>query len=98
MKKLLSIILTLTFCLAAFSALVPSVSAEGVTITEAEIVDLIERSWDFYRAAVRGWVGGGISDYKQEIKVDIWGVGEVSYYQAYEERLPGGSYLNTQNR
>lgn len=92
MKKLLSIILALTFCLAAFSALAPSVSAEGVTITEAEIVDLIERSWDFYRAAVRGWVGGGISDYKQEIKVDIWGVGEVSYYQAYEERLPGGSY------
>ena len=92
MKKFLSIILALTLCFAAFSAIVPSVSAEGVTITEAEIVDLIERSWNFYRAAVRGWGGGDIADYKQEIKVNVFGAGEVSYYRVYEERLPGGSY------
>ena len=92
MKKLLSIILALTFCFAAFSAMAPSASAESDTITEAEIVDLIERSWNFYRAAVRGWGGGSIADYKQEIKVNVFGVGEVSYYRVYEERLPGGSY------
>ena len=92
MKKFLSIILALTFCLAAFSAMAPSTSAKSDTITESEIVDLIERSWNFYRAAVRGWVGGSIADYKQEIKVNVFGVGEVSYYRVYEERLPGGSY------
>jgi hypothetical protein len=92
MKKFLSIILALTFCLAAFSAMAPSTSAKSDTITESEIVDLIERSWNFYRAAVRGWGGGSIADYKQEIKVNVFGVGEVTYYRVYEERLPGGSY------
>ena len=92
MKKFLSFILALTFCFAAFSAIAPSASAESGTITEAEIVDLIERSWHFYRAAVRGHVSGGLEDSSQEIKVDIFGVGEVSYYRVHEERLPGGSY------
>ena len=32
------------------------------------------------------------ADYKQEIKVNVFGAGEVSYYRVYEERLPGGSY------
>ena len=57
-------ILTLAFVLAALSAIMPNASAKSDTITEAEIVDLIERSWNFYRAAVRGWVGGDIADYK----------------------------------
>ncbi len=92
MRKFLSFILALTFCFAAFSALAPSASAESGTITEAEIVDLIERSWKFYRAAVRGHVSGGLEDSSQEIKVNVFSVGEVSYYRAYEERLPGGSY------
>ncbi|MBO5701109.1 MAG: hypothetical protein J6S71_01595 [Clostridia bacterium] len=92
MKKFLSIILTLTFCIAAFSAIAPSASAESGTITEAEIVDLIERAWNFYLAAVRGHVSGGLEDSSQEIKVDISGKAEVSYYRVYEERLPGGSY------
>ncbi len=92
MKKFLSFILALTFCFAAFSALAPRILAKSGTITEAEIVDLIERSWKFYRAAVRGHVSGGLEDPSQEIKVDVFGVGEVSYYRVYEERLPGGSY------
>ncbi|MBO5967369.1 MAG: hypothetical protein J6S14_02590 [Clostridia bacterium] len=92
MKKIISMILTLAFVLAALSAIMPNASAKSDTITEAEIVDLIERSWNFYRAAVRGWGGGDIADYKQEIKVNVFGAGEVSYYRVYEERLPGGSY------
>ena len=92
MKKLISITLILTCLLAALSVIMPNASAKSDTITEAEMLDLVERSWNFYRAAVRGWVGGDIADYKQEIKVDIFGVGEVSYYRVYEERLPGGSY------
>ena len=51
MKKIISMILTLAFVLAALSAIMPNASAKSDTITEAEIVDLIERSWDFYRAA-----------------------------------------------
>ena len=46
MKKLLSIILSLTFCLAAFAAMAPMTSAKSNTMSENEVKELVVKARD----------------------------------------------------
>ena len=79
MKKLLSIILALTFCLAAFSALAPTASVKAE-----------EFCWN-----VRGGfahIHENSGKYEYRIEVDYGGKYPEKYYKVIEENLPGGSY------
>ena len=94
MKKLLSIILALTFCLAAFSALAPSASAADATISESEAKELIVKAEEFCRNVRGGFAhiheNSGKHEYR--IEVDYGGKYPEKYYKVIEENLPGGSY------
>ena len=94
MKKFLSIVLALTFCLAAFSALAPSVSAADATISESEAKELIVKAEEFCRNVRGGFAhiheNSGKHEYR--IEVDYGGKYPEKYYKVIEENLPGGSY------
>lgn len=96
MKKLLSAILALALILTAFSALAPSASASGGTISEKEAKELVRRAYDFAYAA------RNYSRYKPIIEPSSIENGYIKvpfedgryrfYYPVVEENLPGGSY------
>jgi hypothetical protein len=92
MKKLLSIILALTFCLAAFSALAPSVSAADATISESEAKELIVKAEEFCRNVRGGYAHIHENSDEYRIDVDYGGKYPEYYYKVIEENLPGGSY------
>ena len=92
MKKLLSIILTLTFCLAAFSALAPSASAADATISESEAKELIVKAEEFCRNVRGGYAHIHENSDEYRIDVDYGGKYPEYYYKVIEENLPGGSY------
>ena len=97
MKKFLSVILALAFCLAAFSALAPSASAESETISESEAKDLIVKAYKFYcDAKVNSWIDNeNLVDYQSEDTREIYNseLDRTLYYNPiHESKLPGGSY------
>ena len=97
MKKLLSIILALTFCLAAFSVLAPTVAAKSGTISESEAKKLIAKAYKFYcDAKVCSWTDNEkLIDYQSEDVRKIYNSEldrTLYYYPIYESHLPGGSY------
>ena len=94
MKKLLSIILTLTFCLAAFSVLAPTVAAKSETISESEAKELIVKAYEFCRNVRGGYahIHENSGKYEYRIEVDYGGKYPEYYYKVIEENLPGGSY------
>lgn len=97
MKKLLSIILALTFCFAAFSALAPSVSAADATISESEAKELIAKAYKFYSdAIVDSWIDNdNLVDHQSDDTRKIYNSEldrTLYYYPVYESKLPGGSY------
>lgn len=105
MKKLLSIILALTFCFAAFSATAPSVSAADAEFTQKDAKALVDAavasrellSNDYYRnhmVYVQGapFELGYKIDWK-ELYVPIEGQKfDELYVTLMEQFLPGGSY------
>lgn len=92
MKKLLSIILALTFCLAAFSALAPSASAADATISESEAKELIVKAEEFCRNVRGGYAHIHENSDEYRIDVDYGGKYPEYYYKVIEENLPSGSY------
>ncbi len=94
MKKVLSIILTLTFCLAAFSATVPTVAAKSETISESEAKELIVKAEEFCWNVRGGFahIHENSGKYEYRIEVDYGGKYPEKYYKVIEENLPGGSY------
>ena len=94
MKKLLSIILALTFCLAAFSALAPTASAKSATISESEAKELIVKAYEFCRNVRGGFahIHENTGKYEYRIEVNYGGKYPEYYYKVIEENLPGGSY------
>ncbi|MBO5701110.1 MAG: hypothetical protein J6S71_01600 [Clostridia bacterium] len=92
MKKFLSIILALTFCLAAFSAMVPMISAKSETISQSEAKELIVKAYDFCINVRAG--RADILERSKEIEIvygeNVWE--KELYWQVKEENLPGGSY------
>ena len=94
MKKFLSIILALTFCFAAFSALAPTSAAKSETISESEAKELIVKAYEFCRNVRGGYAhiheNSGKHEYR--IEVDYGGKYPEYYYKVIEENLPGGSY------
>ncbi|MBR6579587.1 MAG: hypothetical protein IKK74_11640 [Clostridia bacterium] len=97
MKKILSIILALTFCFAAFSALAPSASAKSATISEREAKELVAKAYEFYcDAIVDSWIdNGNLVDYQSDDAFNIYNSEldrTLLYYPVYESKLPGGSY------
>ena len=92
MKKFLSIILALTFCLAAFSAFAPSISAKSATISESEAKELIVKAYDFCMNVRAG--RADILERSKKIELvygeNVWE--KDHYWQVKEENLPGGSY------
>ena len=95
MKKLLSIILALTFCLAAFSALAPSVSAKAATISRKEAEELVIKASEFfYDARVEGYNDEMVdrkSEDRRKVHLPEYNI-DVTYLPVYESKLPGGSY------
>ena len=99
MKKFLSIILTLTFCLAAFSALVPTVAAKSGTISESEAKKLVDAAYDAYY--LLSTYAERYDQYLYELndknflyeKVKNDNGEELYYYEVRGELLPGGSYM-----
>ena len=103
MKKLLSIILTLTFCLAAFSALAPSTSADA--FTEADAKALVDAASEIrtglndylarYKKLLLSDEGKDFDD--KIIYVDVPNCDpEAEYYPLVEKLLPGASYSEFQ--
>ncbi len=92
MKKVLSLILALTFCFAAFSAFAPSVSAKSATISESEAKELIVKAYDFCMNVRAG--RADILERSKKIELvygeNVWE--KEHYWQVKEENLPGGSY------
>ena len=94
MKKLLSIILTLTFCLAAFSALAPMAAAKSETISESEAKELVVKAYEFC-CNVRSDainVHETSDEYRIEVKFGDQAWECEHYWLAKEDNLPGGSY------
>ena len=95
MKKLLSIILILTFTLPVLSTLAPMVAAKGATISESEARKLVEQASDFfYDARVEGY-NEDYLDHKSEDRRKVYYPEydlNVTYLPLYETILPGGSY------
>lgn len=92
MKKFLSIILALTFCLAAFSAMAPTVAAKSATISESEAKELIVKAEEFCRNVRGGYAHIHENSDEYRIDVDYGGKYPEYYYKVIEENLPGGSY------
>ena len=97
MKKFLSIILALTLCFAAFSALVPIASAADATISESEAERLVDAAYDAYYVLINyedlfyceedaPW-----PTYKLSRKDDVTGR-TIYYMEILDSVLPGGSY------
>ncbi len=101
MKKLLSIILTLTLCLAAFSALAPSVSAADAEFTQKDAKALVDAAAELrnglgdylakYQAFLLSDAGEGFKDKRIYVEVPRHAE-EAEYYPLIEELLPGSSY------
>ena len=105
MKKFLSIILALTFCLAAFSALAPSISAADAEFTQKDAKALIDAAvasrellsnhyYENHMVYVQGapFELGYKIDWK-ELYVPIEGQKfDELYVTLMEQFLPGGSY------
>ena len=95
MKKFLSIILALTFCLAAFSALVPTASAKDATISQKEAEELVIKASEFfYDARVEGYneeIVDRKSEDRRKVHLSEYNI-DVTYLPVYESKLPGGSY------
>ena len=101
MKKFLSIILALTFCLAAFSALAPSVSAADTEFTQKDAKALVDAA-----AVLRNELNDYLAKYKEYLLSDAGKkiedkviyvdvprhAPEAEYYPLIEELLPGSSY------
>lgn len=94
MKKFLSIILALTFCFAAFSAMAPTSAAKSETISESEAKELIVKAYDFCMNVRADEINGHeISDeYRIEVKFGDQAWECEHYWLAKEDNLPGGSY------
>ena len=94
MKKILSLILALTFCFAAFSVFAPSVSAKSETISESEAKDLIVKAYEFCRNVRAGEsrIHENSEEYRIEVKFGEKYSEREYYWLAKEENLPGGSY------
>ena len=97
MKKFLSIILALTFCFAAFSALSPLTSAKSATISESEAKELVAKAYKFYcDAIVDSWIDNcNLVDYQSDDILKIYNSEldrTLRYYPINESELPGGSY------
>ena len=92
MKKFFSIILALTFCLAAFSAMAPTVAAKSGTISESEAKELIVKAEEFCRNVRGGYAHIHENSDEYKIDVDYGGKYPEHYYKVIEENLPGGSY------
>ncbi len=92
MKKILSIILALTVCFAAFSATAPTSAAKSETISESEAKELIVKAYDFCINVRAG--RADILERSKEIELvygeNVWE--KEHYWQVKEENLPGGSY------
>lgn len=95
MKKIISMILTLAFVLAALSAIMPNASAKSATISEREARELVERAYQFFcDARVDDW-DDNLVDYKSEDICEIYisHIDETLIYRPVDEsKLPGGSY------
>ena len=95
MKKLLSIILILTFTLPVLSTLAPTSAAKSGTISESEARKLVEQASDFfYDARVAGY-NEDYLDHKSEDRRKVYYPEydlNVTYLPLYETILPGGSY------
>ena len=94
MKKFLSIILALTFCLAAFSALVPTVSAKSGTISESEAKELVVKAYEFCRNVRSDAINvhETSDEYRIEVKYGEKYSERKYYWLVKEENLSGGSY------
>ncbi len=94
MKKFLSIILALTFCLAAFSALAPFTSAKSATISESEAKELIVKAYEFCRNVRGGYahIHENSNEYEIVLKYGEDYRDWEYYWQVIEDNLPGGSY------
>ena len=94
MKKLLSIILTLTFCLAAFSALAPTVAAKSGTISESEVNELVVKARDLMMVRY-GYYDQKYFDHesyeRRTVHLSEYNI-DVTYRPVLESALPGGSY------
>ena len=92
MKKFLSVILALTFCLAAFSALAPTVAAKSETISESEAKELIVKAYEFSRDVRNNHARYIEFSDDKRIELELDNGRKVSYWIVNEEKLPGGSY------
>lgn len=92
MKKFLSIILALTFCFAAFSAIAPTVAAKSETISESEAKELIVKAYEFSRDVRNNHARYIEFSDDKRIELELDNGRKVSYWIVNEEKLPGGSY------
>ncbi|MBQ4140295.1 MAG: hypothetical protein IJD70_03060 [Clostridia bacterium] len=92
MKKFLSVILALTFCLAAFSATAPTASAKSETISESEAKELIVKAYEFSRDVRNNHARYIEFSDDKRIELELDNGRKVSYWIVNEEKLPGGSY------
>ena len=94
MKKFLSIILALTFCLAAFSAMAPMTSAKSNTISENEVKELVVKARDLMMVRY-GYYDQKYfdheSDERRTVHLSEYNI-DVTYRPVLESALPGGSY------
>ena len=94
MKKFLSIILALTFCLAAFSAMAPMTSAKSNTISENEVKELVVKARDLMMVRY-GYYDQKYFDHNSEerrtVHLPEYNI-DVTYRPVLESALPGGSY------
>lgn len=94
MKKFLSIILALTFCLAAFSALAPTSAAKSETISESEAKELVVKAYEFCRNVRSDAINvhETSDEYRIEVKYGEKYSERKYYWLVKEENLSGGSY------
>ena len=94
MKKFLSIILALTFCFAAFSAMAPMTSAKSNTISESEVKELVVKARDLMMVRY-GYYDQKYfdheSDERRTVHLSEYNI-DVTYRPVLESALPGGSY------
>ena len=94
MKKFLSFILALTFCLAAFSAMAPMTSAKSNTISENEVKELVVKARDLMMVRY-GYYDQKYfdheSDERRTVHLSEYNI-DVTYRPVLESALPGGSY------
>lgn len=97
MKRIISSILILAFVLAALSAISPTASAKGETISEREAKSLVDSAYDAYYVLSRYedlfYCEDGFPwpDRKLTRKDDATGR-QMTYMEVYDPVLPGDSY------